>query len=92
MSPTEEEISSALSQLKMGKAPGPDRMQAETLRLGGAATVCWLKSLFDHIWSYEVVPTDWRNQVIIPVHKKGSRAICDNYHGIALLSIPSKPK
>ena len=89
-SPTEEEISTALSQLKMGKAPGPDRIQAETLKLGGAVTVCWLKTLFDHIWCYEVVPADWRNQVIIPVHKKGSRAVCDNYRGIALLSIPSK--
>ena len=89
-SPTEEEISVALSLLKMGKAPGLDRIQAETLRLGGAVTVRWLKTLFDYIWSYEVVPADWRKQVIIPVHKKGSRADCDNYRGIALLSIPSK--
>ena len=36
-SPTEEEISLALSQLKMGKAPGLDRIQAETLRLGPGA-------------------------------------------------------
>ena len=37
-----------------------------------------------------MVAADWRNQVIIPVHKKGSCADCDNYCGIALLSIPSK--
>ena len=89
-SPSEEEISRALSQLRFGKAPGLDGIQTETLRLGGAATVQWLKALFDSIWSSEVVPADWRKQVIIPIHKKGSRTDCDNYRGIALLSTPSK--
>ena len=45
-SPSEEEISRALSQLRFGKAPGLDGIQTETLRLGGAATVQWLKALF----------------------------------------------
>lgn len=88
--PTEGEISTALSRLKMGRARGLDGIQAETLRLGGAVTLQWLKVLFNHIWSSEMVPADWRKQVIVPVHKKGSCADCDNYCGIALLIIPSK--
>ena len=50
----------------------------------------WFKSLFDAIWREEVVPGDWKSQLLVPLHKKGSRTICDNYRGIALLSIPSK--
>ena len=48
------------------------------------------KSIFDAIWATESVPTDWQSQLIVPLHKKGSCTICDNYRGIALLSIPSK--
>ena len=88
--PSEEEISLANSQLKSGKAPGIDDIPAEFLKLGGVITVQWLSSLFTSIWNNGTVPSDWRKQLNIPLHKKGSRADCDNYRGITLLSIPSK--
>ena len=53
-------------------------------------TICWLKSIFDSIWETESVPRDWQSQLLVPLHKKGSLTICDNYCGIALLSIPGK--
>ena len=87
---SEEEISVAVSQLKNGRAPGQDSISAEMLKLGGGISIRWLKYLFDLIWSTESIPSDWRRQTIIPLHKKGSRSTCDNYRGIALLSTPSK--
>ena len=87
---SEEEISLAISQLKSGKTPGIDDITAEFLKLGGGTTVQWLLSPFTSIWNHGTVPSDWRKQLIIPLHKKGSRTECDNYRGIALLSIPSK--
>ena len=67
-----------------------DGITGEMIKLGGGESVKWLKPLFDAIWLEEEVPEDWRNQILIPLHKKGSRTICDNYRGIALLSTPSK--
>ena len=87
---SEEEIITAISELRSGKAPGLDGISLEMLSLGQDASIHWLKSIFDAIWATEPVPTDWRSQLIVPLHKKGSRTICDNYHGIVLLSIPSK--
>ena len=87
---TEDEIHEAISQLRDGKAPGADGISAELLKLGGAETIHWLTSLFNSIWSSECIPSDWLNHLIITLHKKGSRSECDNYRGIALLSIPSK--
>ena len=87
---SEEEIRRAISKLRSGKAPGSDGISLEMLSLGGEESICWLKSIFDSIWETELVPDDWQSQLLVPLHKKGSRTICNNYRGIALLSIPGK--
>ena len=87
---TEEEISTAISQMKNGKAPGLDGISSEVLKLGGEASVRWLSSIFATIWTEESVPSDWTKQLVVPIHKKGSQSDCDNFRGISLLSVPSK--
>ena len=42
------------------------------------------------IWEEEKVPDDWVKQLTVPLHKKGSLKECDNFRGIALLSVPGK--
>lgn len=59
-------------------------------KLREVESVIWLKSIADYIWRDELVPGDWKKQVIILLHKNGCRTICDNYCDIALLSVPSK--
>ena len=76
-----------MSKLSSGRAPGLDGIILEMLSLGGDVTVRWLKAIFDTIWATESVPEDWQSQLLVPLHKKGSRTICDNYQDIALLSI-----
>jgi len=88
--PSEEEIRSALSMMKTGRAPGADGIPAELLKLGGDTVVQWLSSLASVVWEQEKVPEDWTKQLTIPLHKKGSYQDCDNYRGIALLSVPGK--
>ena len=87
---TEEEISTAISQMKNGKASGLDGIFSEVLKLGEEASVCWLTSIFTTIWMEETVPSDWQKQLLVPIHKKGSQSDCDNYCRISLLSVPSK--
>ena len=42
-------------------------------------------------WDKGVVPSDWRNVVIVPIYKgKGERTECKNFRGISLLSVPGK--
>ena len=87
---TEEKISSAISQMKNEKAPGLDGISSEVFKLGGEASVRWLSSIFTSIWMEEIVPSNWQKQLLVQIHKKGSQSDCDNYHGISLLSVPSK--
>ena len=87
---SKEKIRTAISDLRSKKTPGLDGITLEMFTLGVDETVCWVKTIFDTIWETESVPEDWQSQLLIPLHKKGSRTICDNYRGIALLSIPGK--
>ena len=88
--PTEEEVAAAVRTLKNGKAPGGDEITAELLKLGGAAVVQSLTHLATLVWESETVPADWLKQLTVPLHKKGPTKDCENYRGIALLSVPGK--
>ena len=72
-------IQAAISELRSGKAPSLDGITLEMLHFGGEVVVSQLKTLFDSIWVSESVPDDWKNQILIPLHKKGSHTTCDNY-------------
>jgi hypothetical protein len=37
------------------------------------------------IWSLEELPEDWKESVIVPIHKKGDKTDCNNYRSISLL-------
>ena len=74
----------------MQPAPSLDEISPEMLKLGGYESVKWLKILADFMQKKESILDDWRKQLIIPLHKKDSHEVCNNYWGIALLSIPSK--
>ena len=41
-------------------------------------------------WMSENVPMDCQKAVMIPIHKKGSKLQCRDYHIVSILSIPGK--
>ena len=49
----------------------------------------WLLEILHEVWMTKRVPSEWKKTILVPVHKK-DRKICDNYHGISLLSVPGK--
>jgi hypothetical protein len=36
------------------------------------------------------LPDQWKESIIVPVHKKGDKTDCSNYRGISLLSTSYK--
>ena len=87
---TREEVEKAVKKLRNGKAAGSDHIVAELLKNGGEAMINWLWELLKEVWKTKQVPKEWKKAILIPLHKKKSRRLCDNYRGIALLSIPGK--
>ena len=63
----------------------------ELLKNGGEAVVTCLTNIFNHAWSTEQIPGDWRKGIILPFWKrKGDALTCSNHLSITLLSIPGK--
>ena len=87
---TREEVKKAVWKLRNGKAAGQDEVEAELLKKGGEAAIDWLTEVVQQVWKSGKVPQEWKDATLIPVHKKRARNDCDNYRGIALLSIPGK--
>jgi hypothetical protein len=42
------------------------------------------------IWHKEELPQRWKESIIVPIHKKGDKADCNNYRGISILSAAYK--
>jgi sorting nexin-29 len=42
------------------------------------------------IWNKEELPLQWKESVVLPIHKKGDKTNCGNYRGISLLSTSYK--
>ena len=85
-----EEVERAVRKLKSGKAGGVCGIQVEMVKAGGYRVVQWLKDIFDIAWNCGKTPHEWREAIIVPIYKKGSRAECGNYRGISLLSVVGK--
>jgi hypothetical protein len=45
-----------------------------------------IHKLINYIWNKEELPDQWKESIIVPIHEKGDKTDCNNYHGISLLS------
>ena len=87
---TPREVYDVLSSLKEGKAPGLDGLPPRLLRCCARGISSSLSTLFNRSFSEGHFPSAWKETLVLPMFKKGSRADPGNYRPIALLSIISK--
>ena len=86
--PTLEEVTKIVPTMRMGAA-GVVEIPPRTLRPQAQGCTA-LHKLLLCIWEEEAIPLDWRVAMMIALHKKGLRQVCDNYRGITLLVVASK--
>ena len=60
------------------------------LKSGGSAVIDCLAELLEEVWRTRQVPQEWKDATLVPLHEKKDKKICDNYCGVALLSVPGK--
>ncbi len=46
--------------------------------------------LFQQVWEEGSAPSEWKDAMIVLIHKKGDLSLCDSWHGINLLDVGGK--
>jgi hypothetical protein len=72
--------------LKRYKSPGSDKIPAELIESGGEILPSEIHKLINSVWNKEELPDQWKEFIIVPIHKKGDKTDCNYYRGISLLS------
>lgn len=79
----EWEVEDKTKTLKIGKAPGPDRIENKILT---EILKNPLTEIFNQILKEDKTPKQWETEEIILLHRKGKISYIENYHRISLTS------
>jgi hypothetical protein len=88
--PSLVEVEIAIGKLKSYKSPGTDQIPAELIKAGGETLCSDIHKLICSIWNKEELPQQWKESIIVPIHKKDDKTDGNNYPGISLLSTAYK--
>ena len=84
--PTMQELTDAIRSLANGKSVGPDGVSVELFKItlnGDPALRRRLLDIVVRIWRGGEVPQQWKDAIIMILHKKEDRTECGNYRGIS---------
>ena len=72
--------------LKSHKSPGIDQIPAELIKEGCRTIRSQIHKLIVSIWNKEeLLPEEWKESIIVPIHKKGVKTDWNNYRSISFL-------
>jgi hypothetical protein len=86
--PSRLEAEIAVAKLKKYKSPGSDQIPAELIQAGGEILLSEIHKLINSVWNKEELPYQWKESIIVPIHKKVDKADCTNYRGISIIEYP----
>ena len=79
-------VHTKLCQLKLDKAPGPDRLYSTVLREVADEIARPLSIIFQDSMINGEVPISWKQANVTPIFKKGRRNLPNNYRPVSLTS------
>ena len=83
--PSAFEVELAIEKLKRHKSPGVDQILSKLIKAGGRTFRHEIHNVINSVWIKEELPEEWKESIIVPIHKKGDKTDCNNYRGISLL-------
>ena len=80
----------AIEKLKSHKSPDVAQIPGELSKAGGRTIHSEIHKLIISIWNKGILPEEWKESIIVPIYKKGSKTYCSNYRDISLLPTTCK--
>jgi hypothetical protein len=78
------EVEVAVGKLIRYKSLGVDQIPAELIQAGVETLHLEIHKLVKLIWNTEELSRQWKESIVVPIHKKGDKTDCNNYRGISL--------
>jgi hypothetical protein len=69
------EVEVAIGMLKRCKSLGADQIPAELIQAGGETLHSEIHKLIKLIWNKEELPGQWKDSVIVPIHKMSDKTV-----------------
>jgi hypothetical protein len=88
--PSTSNVEVASGKLNRCKSSGDDYIPAEKFQAGGKTLRTEIHKLTNLIWNKEKLPHNWKELLVVPIHKKANKTNYGNYLGALLLSISYK--
>jgi hypothetical protein len=88
--PSHLEVEIAITKLIKYRSPGSDQIPEELIQSGGEMLLSAIHKPINSVWYKEDLPDQWKESIIVPIHKNGDKTDCNNYRGISLLSTSYK--
>ena len=87
---SDEKILNIMRSLNPNKAHGWDDISARMIKICDDALLLPLRLIFESCLTQGVFPQVWKQANVVPIHKKNSKSLKNNYRPISLLPIFSK--
>jgi hypothetical protein len=71
--PSRFEVEIAIAKWKKYKSPGSDEIPIDLIQAGGEILLSTIHKLINSVWNKEDSPDQWKESIIVPVHKKGDK-------------------
>ena len=84
------EVDLFIEKLKNHNSPGIDQIPGELIKEGGRTIRYQIHKLIVSIWNKAELPEEWKESIIVPIHKKGDKTDSNNYRSISLLPLRTK--
>ena len=68
------------------KSAVPDGIPGAIQRMGGEAMIPYLARLLDITFNNGAIPRDWKEAIVVPIHKRGDPSVVRNCRPASLTS------
>jgi hypothetical protein len=69
----------ATGKLTSYKRSGVDQIPAKMIQVGRETFRSEIHVIIKLIWNKEEFPHQWKESIVVPIHKKGDKTDCSNY-------------
>jgi hypothetical protein len=80
--PSASEAEVAIGKQKSYKSPGVDQIPAELIQAGGETLRSEIHKLTKLIWIKVELPHQWKESIVVLIHKKDDKTDCSHYRAI----------